>query len=1190
MPLRFGRIAAAAAAAAATTHTTASAFRRLSPSSASSVFEAGTRHHFSPSRSFSTVRHFTKMSQNHTDASPWLKSHGSFELLQSFALPYAPEMKVQKWKSTKTGLTLVWADFPSPLLNAYMTVPTEIFTDSGVPHTLEHLIFLGSHDYPFKGILDSLANRAFASGTNAWTANDHTAYTLTCASADGFLRMLPVYADHLFRPTITDAGFTTEVYHINGKGQDAGVVFSEMQGRENTPGDLLELRTQRSLYPEGNAYRSETGGLMEKLRVLTAQEIRDYHSKYYAPHNTALVVTGPLHLEELLQAVSDIDESLTKNGKSSGPSGPPTWVRPFVQTASAKAPVIDGTEAGDLPSLYPVDDASDPSKRDPLRRKTTVDFPEEDESMGEVYITWLGPKVGDWLQDEAIGVLSTYLTDSAVSPISKAFIERDDPLCTDIYLSSETKAGAGVISAYCTSVPTEKLDSLDGQLIDLLRKISTEGIDMERMQLCIKRDRIKVMNQLETKPSESFADVLIQDHLYGEPSGKDLSAVLDDMSRYAELATWSGEQWRSLLEKWLVNNARLVVCGRPSKPLVKSLREETRALEKKRREELGKDGLRGFEEKLEAARKENDQPIPEDILSNFKIPSESSIAWISNGRVLTGTVPTSGRPTEKDNRIEKYAESVSNPLDQQIKQYIAPELDTAKDLPFPIHFTQTASAFVSIAFVFPTSRLAPHLRPLLQLYLSTLFSLPIKRDGRLLPFEEVVKGLDEDTVEYDAGLGVGSGFGENVCIDLKVEKAKYLPAVRWLRDLVWESNFAIERLKVATAKMVQSLPEMKRDGRSLSWSLLRSMTHDHDHSTSVATSILSLVPKLPELNERLATEPDSVVKDLEDIRHTIFTPANLVVAVAGDICSVEKPLETWAQEFGRWKKGTRSQGHDVAPPAVRVPWSREVLTPLGRQPAKSGLICPLPTVESSYAVFTAKGLPDYDHPDNAALVVVLAILNALESVLWRYIRGAGLAYGASIRSDIEAAQLHFSLYRSPDSSKAFKEARKVIRAVAVPDGPEARENPLLKLEQVQLDSAKSTLHFSVADAEGTVSQAAAEVFVDEIMRGVPRSRGRRLLESVGKVTLADCERVLRQYVLPLFEPETSICAVVCNPSRYEEVHSSLSDAGYILQKRELDLGKDDESDSGSVASDDESSSGSGSESGTDSEMSSTGSV
>lgn len=51
-------------------------------------------------------------------------------------------------------------------------VATEIFDDTGRPHTLEHLIFLGSKNYPYKGVLDNLANRAGGDGTNAWTADD----------------------------------------------------------------------------------------------------------------------------------------------------------------------------------------------------------------------------------------------------------------------------------------------------------------------------------------------------------------------------------------------------------------------------------------------------------------------------------------------------------------------------------------------------------------------------------------------------------------------------------------------------------------------------------------------------------------------------------------------------------------------------------------------------------------------------------------------------------------------------------------------------------------------------------------------------------------------------------------------------------------------------------------------------------
>jgi len=62
------------------------------------------------------------------------------------------------------------------------------------------------------------------------------------AGSKGFLNMLPIYVDHILHPTMTDAGFVTEVHHINGEGEDAGVVYSEMQGRENQCWDRMALK------------------------------------------------------------------------------------------------------------------------------------------------------------------------------------------------------------------------------------------------------------------------------------------------------------------------------------------------------------------------------------------------------------------------------------------------------------------------------------------------------------------------------------------------------------------------------------------------------------------------------------------------------------------------------------------------------------------------------------------------------------------------------------------------------------------------------------------------------------------------------------------------------------------------------------------------------------------------------------
>jgi Zn-dependent M16 (insulinase) family peptidase len=84
---------------------------------------------------------------------------------------------------------------------------------------------MGSRKYPFKGVLDKIATRSY-SDTNAWTDVQETVYTLSTAGWEGFAQLLPIYLDHLIVPTLTDAGCYTEVHHIDGKGEDAGYVYS----------------------------------------------------------------------------------------------------------------------------------------------------------------------------------------------------------------------------------------------------------------------------------------------------------------------------------------------------------------------------------------------------------------------------------------------------------------------------------------------------------------------------------------------------------------------------------------------------------------------------------------------------------------------------------------------------------------------------------------------------------------------------------------------------------------------------------------------------------------------------------------------------------------------------------------------------------------------------------------------------
>lgn len=234
------------------------------------------------------------------------KSH--FRKTQHFQTDYAP-VSITEYVSEKTGMHVVVADQKGPKVQGYFTLATEIFDDSGSPHTLEHLIFMGSKSYQYKGLLDKLASRAY-SNTNAWTATDHTAYTLDTAGWEGFAQILPVYLEHVILPTLTDEGCYTEVHHVDGEGNDAGVVYSEMQGVQNNAGEIMDIRARRLLYPENVGFRYETGGLMENLRVLTAERIREFHKEMYQPKNLCLALVGEIDQDHLLQILDDFEDGI----------------------------------------------------------------------------------------------------------------------------------------------------------------------------------------------------------------------------------------------------------------------------------------------------------------------------------------------------------------------------------------------------------------------------------------------------------------------------------------------------------------------------------------------------------------------------------------------------------------------------------------------------------------------------------------------------------------------------------------------------------------------------------------------------------------------------------------------------------------------------------------------------------------
>ncbi|KTW27471.1 uncharacterized protein T551_02970 [Pneumocystis jirovecii RU7] len=984
---------------------------------------------------------------------------------------------VQSWKSCKTGLQE----------NLYLPQKA-ILNDSGCPHTLEHLVFLGSKTYPYKGILDSLANRSFAQGTNAWTDTDHTAYTISTAGAEGFLQILPIFVDHILFPTLTYDGFYTEVYHIDGKGNDAGVVYCEMQvivlinniflyntekGHENTIGDLQSIYFNRALFPEGIGYRSHTGGKLESLRTLNIETIRKYHSEYYLPQNLCLIITGKVDTCKLFRVLDEIIEpNILKNLTPDLVH----WKRPWV----------DSMKTPPLVESY----------------KEIVPFPDEDESAGEVLLGWLGPSANDFTVLTALNILGKYLTDSAISILQRELVEIQDQFCSDISFSTVSRLPS-VIYLNLYGVPTEKLEKIEEQIFKILNKIKNcpENFDINRINMIIFREKLAIIDENETDPHNIFSNAIITDFLYGDYSKDTLKRSLRNCEEYESLKSWTIAQWLSLLDTWLIQNFHVCIISKASAELSSKLQEKEKLRIKNRKEKLGEEKLKKLEEQLKISQEKNNTPFPLTILSDYKNPNVKNINFI----------------TSVSAKAVKYIDK-----------------DSQEKIPLYLHFNHIDSEFVSIQAYISSECIDSELKPYLGIYLDNFFLNGIIRtDGTELTYEEVVRLLENETVDYSATWGVSGTFLEMITIQIKVEIQNYKKGILLLKDLLCQSVFDPERLMIFVIKSLNDIPQEKRNGNKICWASMRMYQLDKNRSTSRAVNILTQMNFLVELKKQLEKEPNVIVKKFQVIQEQISKPENIYFQIISNIPHLEHPVSSW-KSFCNQKKD------DIE--MLRIPFKKFMLTEEGQSPSGIAHIISLPTVESSYSVHASKLFSDFNHKDFPAFILLLSYLNIMEGILWKHIRGNGLAYGISFKTDIESGLFYCSIYSSPNAFNAWKKIRDIINDIA---------NKKIHFDENMVINAKSSLVYDIVSANATPFYTAQESFVSQVIKNQPENKSFQLIKDVSNVTIIELYDVLNRYLVNLFDPKTSDSFIVSAPSKSIEIIEGFSNVGYHTVKKTL---------------------------------------
>eukprot|EP01006_Ploeotia_vitrea_P026948 TRINITY_DN59857_c0_g1_i1.p1 TRINITY_DN59857_c0_g1~~TRINITY_DN59857_c0_g1_i1.p1 ORF type:complete len:1040 (-),score=119.02 TRINITY_DN59857_c0_g1_i1:150-3209(-) len=988
---------------------------------------------------------------------------------------------VSKWESKRTGMRICLAEVPFPEVNGFFTLATESWCHDGCPHTLEHLIFLGSEDFPYKGMLDQLANRCFAQGTNAWTDNDHTCYTVTTSGSEGFLRILPTYIDHLLYPTLTDEAFNTEVHHFTGEGESEGVVYSEMQARENTCDERADAAIRAALWKD-TPYVYNSGGLMADLRTLTNDTIKKFHAAHYRPNNLCLIITGKVTIEQLVAAVEPMEQKILNKG---GKEVYANYDRPW----GMEIPQFEKSVKENL--TFPDDNADDGAA---------------------VNIATRGPQWNNQKERCAIKCLLQYLTDSAVSPVRKQMIDCENPVAGDCCAYQSTYKITDVQVQF-SGIKTAKIEEVEPAFRKVIQEQISSGLDMKRLHEVITTLNIKRLKTLESSPESIYCYGMIDDFLYAKRDGSEddhFKFQIDQTGLFEEAKSQPPEYWTQLLKRLFVDQPSVVVLSRPDDKESNRLQEEVKARVKKFCEEVGKEKLEKFAEETTKATEYNDRPYPDGFDKNFPVPKVEGITFIP-----IRTYRSDGTLDDKSD-----AAAVKTILDN----------DTALATPVWIQFDDINSMFVELRALMDVQDVPPELLDYIELYLDVAFELPIETEEYKYTYEETVSRLAAETASKWNTVGLRS-CGDFACSEwptilmfcLKLQRSDYGKGVRWLRDLLWNTKFDDTRLKISCTRLIDSIPEVKRSGSSMMQCMANKINYQQTALKNVC-GVLHQADFLAKVKAQLEESPADVLSKMEQLRTLLTRPNTLRVHVATSFADVVNPKSAWIDDF--IPKKLVDEAEPVAKP-LKSPSDLRMKENKGK-----AVLGGVPATESSYLVQTVPGILGENNPKAAAGLVLCEYLTACEGPFWKQLRGQGLTYSYSLYFDLSVGVLVFVLARSTNVAACYKEAKNIMEEFI--NGKEFNES--------EFAGAKSAAISGIVGDQGSIS-AAISSSLREYVVGAPHGWVANLISQVNAVTIQDLQALVKEFLPALLDPTQCNSSAVCNPSKVEEFVATFKDAG-----------------------------------------------
>ncbi|KAN0023417.1 hypothetical protein ACTFIU_011587 [Dictyostelium citrinum] len=788
-----------------------------------------------------------------------------FQFIDEFDLPLSKDISIKRFVHKKSGLTLILNYCPGPKCNASIVVPTESINDKGLPHTLEHLIFTGCNDIPYREFLEVLSNCCLSAPCNAYTAEDHTCYSIDSIGPEGILTYLPIYLKYVLTPTLKESDFVTEIYHIDSNGKDQGVVLCEMQARENTADDLLEYSMCRDIF-EGSGYQYSYGGKTSEIATLNNQMVRDYHGKFYDPKFMTLIVQGCIDIEGLFKVLDKVD-----------------YVKSPFHNSEKDADFIPWRD--EIPPL--------------LKSKSSfVPYPSESET-GSVSIGWRGPPIDDIFKITALTVLLRYLQDNSSSPLQQRFINKTVPLANSVYCivhevkdtkitiefsgvpvnynkdkqqedQQNGKSNGDVGKVNQEKLKKDKENEKDNQddedeneeddddedeeeeeeedeeeedeeieeeklkncededdvdegdsnlfnersiydrLIKVLKDLKSNGFPEEdSIKKVIEKEMIKMLEVLEDDPLAMVFGSLLCCVVF--PSTKpgehgDIKSRFFLRPIFEELLEKPHQFWFDLLDEFFIDKPYVEIILKPDSKLSETIANENIQRMKDTIEKNGgEEGMKVIGEKLKCAIESN-KSFPQELLTQTMSKIQFDINKI---------------PLIKIETILNRAYTQENPN------------------PFTVQTLLVQTHFIHSTMVFHIQQSLPdHLRPWLTLFQIILFETDLlvlndnenistattkkekEKEKLLIPYKKVCKSIAEEVLSYEAVLGFSNSTftcssSELFRITASCQVEKFDRLIYWIFNGFFNFSLNLKRLSTLLTNVYSSLQDVENDSTTM---------------------------------------------------------------------------------------------------------------------------------------------------------------------------------------------------------------------------------------------------------------------------------------------------------------------------------------------------------------------------------------